>query len=250
MSVTSMVPRVSSRHKYHLDSDEMEIGAGWQFRPGISIRELFTDRDGYRVTYMRYADGAMEPERMQGEDEHIFVLNGILRDASADYAPGSYLLNPAGLRPKLWSPGGCSVIIHRIPSNQNGLKFEAISQSESRSLLEAQSGEAFPHGSGWEELRPGVFMLPLFEGAPGNYKSALQRFLPGASLPEHIHMGDEHTFILEGCQEDEMGSYDMGAYVFNPIGTSHQVWTEEGCLALVHWRAPARYLEDVNRQYY
>lgn len=48
-------------------------------------------------------------------------------------------------------------------------------------------------GMGWEELRRSVFMLLLYE---------------------HIHMGNEHTIIVEGS------------------------------LALVHWQAPVRNFED------
>jgi anti-sigma factor ChrR (cupin superfamily) len=91
-------------------------------------------------------------------------------------------------------------------------------------------------------MRPGLRILPLFEGPPGNYKTALLRYHPGTSLPAHVHMGDEHIYILAGAQEDESGLYGAGAYVHNPTGTSHRVWSEEGCLALIHWRAPVRFL--------
>jgi quercetin dioxygenase-like cupin family protein len=244
MPVTPMIPRVSSKHKYHFEDDPLEVGQGWKFRPGINARQLFSDFEGYRVTLLRFGEASEEPEGLQSGDEHVFVISGQVFIDSVEYGPGSYILNPAGISPSIYTLGGCSMIIHRLPVNLNRPKLAGPGKLESRTLLETQVGLAFPVGAGWEELRKGVFMLPLFEGAPGNYKSALQRFLPGASLPEHIHMGDEHTYILSGSLEDETGSYDTGGYVFNPIGTNHQVWTEEGCLALVHWRAPVRYFED------
>jgi anti-sigma factor ChrR (cupin superfamily) len=259
-----MIPKTSSRRRYHLDAGAVESETSWEARPGLCIRELFSDRDGYRISLVRYAEGGFDPERMHSGDEHVFVLGGGLRDANGDYGPGTYLLNPAGLRPRIWSPGGCLAIIHRlppdapgsIPVNSGGLE-EIFEDEESRALngggsdsrtrMRSAAGRDFRVGAGWGELRPGVFMLPMFEGAPGNYKSALLRYLPGSSIPEHIHMGDEHVYMLEGSQEDETGSYDEGSYVYNPTGTGHRVWSEEGCLALIHWRAPVRYLQDLGR---
>ena len=75
-------------------------------------------------------------------------------------------------------------------------------------------------GAYWEDFRPGIQIMSLFEGAPGNYKSALMRFRPGASLPAHIHLGDEHVYVLTGCQEDEYGGYEAGGYISDPIGTA------------------------------
>jgi anti-sigma factor ChrR (cupin superfamily) len=244
MPVTPVLPRVSSRHKYHFEHDPMETGPGWKFRPGINARQLFSDFEGYRVTLMRFSEGSAEPEGVQSGDEHVFVLSGQVFIDSKEYGPGSYIVNSAGFSPSIYSLAGCSMIIHRLPVNLNRTKRSDLGAMDSKTLLESQTGMAFPLGMGWEELRRGVFMLPLYEGSPGNYKSALQRFLPGASLPEHIHMGNEHTFIVEGSLEDETGSYDHGSYLFSPIGTNHKVWTEEGCLALVHWQAPVRYFGD------
>lgn len=269
MPVTLMIPKTSSRRRYHLDACAVESETSWESRPGIATRELFNDRDGYRIVLMRYAEGGCDPERLHAGDEHVFVLGGSLRDSAGDYGPGSYLLNPAGLRPKIWSPGGCLTIVHRLspeisgsgPYGSGGLetlfeeeKGRAVHGDFEPSLRrqahapEPDTGRDFQVGAGWGELRPGVYILPLFEGAPGNYKSALLRYLPGASVPEHVHLGDEHVYMLEGSQEDETGSYAEGSYVYNPTGTGHRVWSEEGCLALIHWRAPVTFLQDLGRR--
>jgi anti-sigma factor ChrR (cupin superfamily) len=100
-------------------------------------------------------------------------------------------------------------------------------------------------GEAWEVLRPGVDILPLFEGSPGTYKAALLRYRPGASVPVHVHLGDEHIYVLSGSQEDGHGSYGAGSYVFNPAGTRHWVASEEGCTVLIHWRAPVKFVADM-----
>ncbi len=63
--VRPVMPRVSTRHKYHFEHDPMETGPGWKFRPGINARQLFSDFEGYRVTLMRFSEGSAEPEGMQ-----------------------------------------------------------------------------------------------------------------------------------------------------------------------------------------
>ncbi len=242
--------RGHARKKYHIDAGGIDDETGWQIRPGLRTRELYQDRDGYRVAILMYAEGAIESERILSIDEHQFILAGSLYDASGVYGPGSYILNPTGMRSKFWTPSGCLSIIHRLPPNEDALPID-INRSWTAATEIMQEAKdknlAFQVGVGWGELRPGVFILPLFEGPPANFKSALLRYFPGSSIPEHIHTGDEHIYILEGSQEDETGSYSEGSYVFNPAGTMHRVWSDEGCLALIHWRAPMQYLQDPNR---
>ncbi len=242
--------RGHARKKFHIVAMGIDAEAGWQIKPGLRTRELYQDRDGYRVAIFRYAEGVIEPERILSVDEHQFILAGNLYEASGVYGPGSYILTPPGMRSKFWTPSGCLSIVHRLPPSEEALPTN-ISESWTAitEVMQAtkDKNSAFQLGVGWGELRPGVFILPLFEGPPGNYKSALLRYFPGSSIPEHIHTGDEHIYILEGSQEDETGSYGEGSYVFNPAGTMHRVWSEEGCLALIHWRAPVQFLQDPNR---
>ncbi len=95
-------------------------------------------------------------------------------------------------------------------------------------------GEGHPD---WKPLRRGLRMRLLYDGADG-YRVALLHYRPGASAPRHLHVGDEHVFILKGSQRDENGVYGPGSYVFNPAGSVHEVDSPEGCLVLIHWQAP------------
>lgn len=242
------------RMRFHLDMASVWAEDVWLApRPGIRIREMYQSDDGYRISLVRYAPGAKVPEHLHSADEHTYVIEGSVKDAFGTYGPGSYMMNPMGSRHRMWSDKGALVITHRLgpirflsgwkpgPAGwaEAGMP-SAVAASADRPSVSLDTG--ISRASAWEELRPGVSIMSLFEGPPGNYKTALVRYRPGASVPVHVHMGDEHVYILSGCQEDEYGSYETGGYVHNPVGTGHRVWSEEGCLALIHWRAPIRFL--------
>ena len=67
---------------------------------------------------------------------------------------------------------------------------------------------------------------------------------PGSEVPEHEHQGIEHVYILDGEQSDERGTYRKGSFVINPPGTSHRVWSSEGCLVLIVWQRPVAFKSD------
>ena len=219
-------------------------------RPGIKVRELYQADDGYRISLVRYAPGAKVPGCTCIPRMNIPTCwRGSIKDASGEHFAGCYLLSPMGSSHRVWSDRGALVLIHRLgpirflsgwkPGPAAAPQGQGFPGDRATLMIEtgAEKGAAY-----WEDLRPGIQIMSLFEGAPGNYKSALMRFRPGASLPAHIHLGDEHVYVLTGCQEDEYGGYEAGGYIYNPIGTAHRVWSEEGCLVLMHWRAPIRYL--------
>lgn len=248
--VTARVRHLNpARVRFHLDFTTVWKGGAWLApRPGIKVRELYQADDGYRISLARYAPGAKVPDHLHTADEHSYVLEGSIKDASGEHFAGSYLLSPAGSRHRVRSDRGALVLTHRLGpirflggwSPGPAAPPESRGFPEDRAIVMIETGAE--KGAEWEELRPGIQIMSLFEGAPGDYKTALMRFRPGASLPAHIHLGDEHVYMLSGCQEDEYGSYEAGGHVYNPIGTAHRVWSEEGCLVLTHWRAPIRYL--------
>jgi anti-sigma factor ChrR (cupin superfamily) len=87
----------------------------------------------------------------------------------------------------------------------------------------------------WAPLRPGIEIRVLQESADGSERIALLRYRPGATVPRHRHLGDEHVYVLEGAQQDEAGRYPAGSYVRNAAGSAHSVSSPEGCLVLIHW---------------
>lgn len=99
--------------------------------------------------------------------------------------------------------------------------------------------------SGWktrafQPFRPGVEISWIRTGEPG---VALLRYAAGARVPSHIHDGLETILVLDGSQIDERGIYGAGSLVLNEAGTSHSVWSDEGCVVLIAWERPVRFLE-------
>ena len=98
---------------------------------------------------------------------------------------------------------------------------------------------------GWRDLlfrpfRDGVDIIEIKTGMPA---VAVLRYQPKASIPYHMHRGLETIIILEGVQSDEFGDYPTGSVILNPEGTKHSVWSTEGCVVLIHWQKPVRFME-------
>lgn len=87
----------------------------------------------------------------------------------------------------------------------------------------------------WEPFREGVSVSRL-QGEPSTAPAAaLLRYQPGASVPEHKHMGWEYIFVISGSQQDHHGRYTRGTLRINPPGSRHSVQSPEGCLVLAIW---------------
>ena len=98
--------------------------------------------------------------------------------------------------------------------------------------------------SDWRQLQIGVTLRMLFQDADSDYSVGLIRYDPGASVPLHLHIGDEHIYVLSGSQQDERGVYQAGSYIYNPEGSQHSVRSENGCLVLAHWHKPVQFIVD------
>jgi anti-sigma factor ChrR (cupin superfamily) len=99
-----------------------------------------------------------------------------------------------------------------------------------------------PHGwetQPFEPFRDGVEICRLRRGNP---EVALLRYAPGAGVPRHRHTGLETILVISGSQYDDLGHYATGTIVFNPAGTEHRVWTDEGCVVLIQWERPVEFV--------
>ncbi len=63
--------------------------------------------------------------------------------------------------------------------------------------------------------------------------TSIVRYAPGSSFHSHTHGGGEEILVLEGGFSDQYGEYSPGAYLRNPIGSSHAPYSETGCTLLV-----------------
>lgn len=99
---------------------------------------------------------------------------------------------------------------------------------------------------GWRDLpfapfRDGVDVHYLWQPESGPVL-ALLRYAPGATVPLHLHTGLETILVLDGSQSDERGTYRQGSLICNPQGSSHSVWSDEGCTVLIQWERPVKLL--------
>ena len=103
-------------------------------------------------------------------------------------------------------------------------------------------------GGGWrdvprEAFRAGIMVRWLNKGEAGAPTVAILEYAPGARVPRHRHAGLETIIILEGVQSDENGDYPTGSLVFNPPGSEHSVWSDNGCTVFIHWDQPVVFVE-------
>jgi anti-sigma factor ChrR (cupin superfamily) len=100
---------------------------------------------------------------------------------------------------------------------------------------------------GYQPLRPGIDILYLYRDEETGASCAVLKYAPGAEVPPHEHRGYEHVFVLSGYQCDPRGRYDAGTLVINPPGTSHHVWSPEGCLVVIIWQRPIAFLQQPSK---
>jgi anti-sigma factor ChrR (cupin superfamily) len=103
-------------------------------------------------------------------------------------------------------------------------------------------GALLANGIEWTPLDDGVEICRLYGDGKEGPSAALVRYAPKARLRLHEHDGTEHIFILSGFQEDDAGVYPAGTMVVNPPGSRHSVRAPEGCMALVLWEKPVRFI--------
>lgn len=108
--------------------------------------------------------------------------------------------------------------------------------------------DASPRPAAFEPFRPGVEIHHIVRSVDGGAGVALLRYRAGASVPRHRHPGLETILVLEGAQSDEAGRYAAGDFVVNRPGSIHRVWSDEGCLVLIHWAAPVEILGEDEEQ--
>ena len=94
----------------------------------------------------------------------------------------------------------------------------------------------------WQPLRDGVNISPIYEMDEMGPRAAFLHYLPGASVPNHVHQGIEHILILHGSQIDGEVTYTSGTLIVHGPETNHNIHSPEGCLALGIWEKPVRFV--------
>jgi anti-sigma factor ChrR (cupin superfamily) len=84
---------------------------------------------------------------------------------------------------------------------------------------------------------PGVDRLMLDRiGGEIARATSFVRFAPGSAFPHHTHSGGEEVYVIDGVFEDENGVHAAGAYLRDPIGSSHAPFSPQGCTLFVKLR--------------
>ena len=90
----------------------------------------------------------------------------------------------------------------------------------------------------WTPTRwPGIHLKVLMEDKETGLLTALTKFDPGATLPDHEHVE------LEGRLVDHECSVGPGQYVWRPGGSRHSAHAPEGCLVLSFFLKPNRFFD-------
>ena len=93
----------------------------------------------------------------------------------------------------------------------------------------------------WEPFRKGIQVHWFYRTDENGPSAALLKYDPGATVPEHEHVGYEHILVLQGSQIDENGVHSVGELTVNPPGTRHSVASPHGCIVYAVWERPVRF---------
>jgi anti-sigma factor ChrR (cupin superfamily) len=102
----------------------------------------------------------------------------------------------------------------------------------------------------WEPTRfPGIRAKTLLVDPDSGLLTSLLHLDPGATLPDHEHVGIEQTYVLEGRLVDKEGpdigtECGPGEFIWRPAGSRHVAWAPEGALLLAIFQAPNRFFDD------
>ena len=102
----------------------------------------------------------------------------------------------------------------------------------------------------WENTRfEGVQMKTLLIDKDSGVVTALMKFAPGASLPDHEHMKIEQTYVLDGSLVCGEGECTAGNYVWRPPHSRHKAWAgKQGGLMLAMFQVPNKFHESDGRE--
>lgn len=192
----------------------------WQPSPAAGVQRRLLAREGGEdaraTSVVRYEPGATFSQHVHPLGEEIMVLDGEFADEYGVYPAGTYLKNPPGSAHAPRSPFGCTLFVRLRQMDERELERIVVRPSDWR----------------WHPgLVSGLEVLALAQF--GATHTALVRWAPGTVFSKHQHFGGEEIFVLQGTFQDEFGDYPSGTWIRSPHLSSHQPYSEAGCLILV-----------------
>ena len=107
--------------------------------------------------------------------------------------------------------------------------------------------ERWQHELAWKPFRERIEVHRLYGDGTAGASAVLLRYQPGGRVPWHEHVGHEHILVLAGSQRDESGTAGTGSLVINRPGSAHSVVSEDGCIVLVIYEQPVRFVAPPTR---
>lgn len=97
----------------------------------------------------------------------------------------------------------------------------------------------------WQKTRwPGIEVKVLMEDKETGLLTSMTRMAPGARLPDHMHVGIEQSYVIEGSLVDHEGACTAGNYVWRKAGSRHTAHSPDGCLAIGFFQSPNKFFDE------
>jgi anti-sigma factor ChrR (cupin superfamily) len=172
------------------------------------------EESGQVTSLVRFDPDSTFAEHDHPDGEEILVLAGTFSDEAGDWGPGSYLLNPEGVRHTPFTRTGCELFV----------KLQQYA-GPARCRLEIDTASR-----PWNPtVRAGIDQKVLYEDRRFPDRTRLERWAPGASPGERSWDGGVEIFVLAGELLDEQDRYGGGTWLRLPPGSRRHPRTETGC---------------------
>ena len=131
--------------------------------------------------------------------------------------------------------------------------MDAVTPKSKHDTDDTHSHMVRPADMQWKKTRfPGCEVKGLLLDKETGLVTALMKFAPGATLPDHEHVKIEQTYVLEGKLVDKEGpaqglTVGPGEFVWREAGSRHVAWTPEGGLMLAMFQIPNKFFERDGR---
>jgi anti-sigma factor ChrR (cupin superfamily) len=245
--------------------------------PGCEVKVLFRNDAGLMTSLFKFAPGATLSDHEHVGIEQTFMLDGHLVDKEGpakgiEAKKGEFIWREPGSRHSAWSPnGGMTVAIMQVPNkffDDAGRPTDAFGGSwdkTSRPATGTVESKAAPTTADkhshlvkpaemeWKKTRfPGCEMKTLMFEPKSGLMTSLFKFAPGATLPDHEHVGIEQTYVLEGHLVDKDGPAEgiearKGEFIWREAGSRHAAWAPEGGILLGIFQVPNKFFEQDGR---
>ena len=131
--------------------------------------------------------------------------------------------------------------------------MDAVTPKSKHDTPDTHSHIVRPAETEWKKTRfPGCEVKGLLFDKETGVVTALMKWAPGTTLPDHEHVRIEQTYVLEGMLVDAEGpakgtSVGPGEFVWREAGSRHAASCPDGGLMLAMFQVPNKFFEKDGR---